>query len=80
MIVEGNATFTKPAVPPEATIAHKLADEMLRTGESTNELIALGDTPVTRPRTRSATKKASHGRKKAVTEPSEGESQRSVTC
>ncbi|XP_067942983.1 apical junction molecule-like [Watersipora subatra] len=51
-----DATFIKPFMPPERSIAHKLADEILKTGESTDELIALANTPVTRPKTRSTTK------------------------
>lgn len=54
-------TFTKPAVPPESRVANKLADEILKTGESTRELIALGDTPVIRTRTRSAARNLPYG-------------------
>ncbi|KAF6017468.1 CEP95 [Bugula neritina] len=41
----GDATFIKPAVPPEKSVAHKLAEEILETGDSTRELMALGHSP-----------------------------------
>lgn len=75
---QSDATFTKPATPPERTIAHKLADEILRTGESTNELIALGETPVTRPRTRSATKAVAESGKALTVDKRAADNHRSV--
>lgn len=53
-----DVTFTKPEVPPEKMMSQKLADEILKTGESTEELIALADTSPRpeRVRTRSMTK------------------------
>lgn len=69
-----DTTFTKPAIPPtrSSTRADKLAEQYLDTGESTRELIALGDTPVLKTKTRSAT--ATHSKPRAITidKPSKG--------
>ena len=64
-------TFTKPAVPAQKlsgiSRADKLADQYLNTGESTRELIALGDTPVLKTKTRSATAAVSQDQPRAIT-------------
>ena len=63
-------TFTKPAVPAQkssSSRADKLAEQYLNTGESTRELIALGDTPVLKTKTRSATAAVSQDQPRAIT-------------
>ena len=63
-------TFTKPAVPAQkwsSSRADKLAEQYLNTGESTRELIALGDTPVLKTKTRSATAAVAQDQPRAIT-------------